>query len=101
MHQIELFIKYPHDVQDELFHNLIHQARDTEWGKLYGYESIRDQEQFKSRVPIQDYDSLKPYIERMLAGEQHILWGTEIKWFAKSSGTTMIEVNLYRLAQNR
>ena len=88
MHQMDLFIKYPHDVQDELFGNLISQAQDTEWGKKYGYESIRDQEQFKNRVPIQDYDSLKPYIERMLAGEQNILWGSEIKWFAKSSGTT-------------
>ncbi|MEJ6980721.1 GH3 auxin-responsive promoter family protein [Pedobacter sp. P351] len=88
MHQIDLFIKYPHDVQDELFGNLINQARDTEWGKQYGYESIRSQEQFKNRVPIQNYDSLKPYIERMLQGEQNILWNTEIKWFAKSSGTT-------------
>jgi hypothetical protein len=88
MHQIELFIKYPHEVQDELFGNLINQAQDTEWGKKYDYASVRNQEQFKSRVPIQDYESLKPYIERMLKGEQNILWNTEIKWFAKSSGTT-------------
>jgi hypothetical protein len=88
MHQIDLFIKYPHDVQDELFGNIIKQAQDTEWGKKFGYESIRDQEEYKNRVPIQDYDSLKPYIERMLQGEQNILWGSEIKWFAKSSGTT-------------
>ncbi|HEX8377515.1 MAG TPA: GH3 auxin-responsive promoter family protein [Pedobacter sp.] len=88
MHQIDLFIKYPHDVQDELFGNLIKQAQDTEWGKKYGYESIRDQEEYKNRLPIQDYDTLKPYIERMLQGEQNILWGSEIKWFAKSSGTT-------------
>ncbi|MFD2161149.1 GH3 auxin-responsive promoter family protein [Paradesertivirga mongoliensis] len=88
MHQIDLFIKYPHDVQDELFGNLISQAQHTEWGKKYGYESIRNQEQFKERVPIQDYESLKPYIERMLQGQQNILWGSEIKWFAKSSGTT-------------
>jgi hypothetical protein len=88
MHQIELFIKYPHDVQDELFGNLINQARDTEWGKKYGYDSIRNQDDFKKRVPIQDYDSLKPYIERMLEGQQNILWNSEIKWFAKSSGTT-------------
>ncbi len=88
MHQIDLFIKYPHDVQDELFGNLIKQAQDTEWGKKYGYESIRDQEEYKNRVPIQDYDTLKPFIERMLQGEQNILWSSEIKWFAKSSGTT-------------
>jgi beta-glucosidase-like glycosyl hydrolase len=39
-------------------------------------------------VPIQTYDTLKPYIERMLKGEQNVLWPSEIKWFAKSSGTT-------------
>lgn len=88
MHQIDLFVKYPYDVQDELFSDLINQAQDTEWGKKYDYRSIRNQEQFKSRVPLQDYESLKPYIERMLNGEQNILWNTEIKWFAKSSGTT-------------
>ncbi len=88
MHQIELFIKYPHDVQDEWFQNLIATAQQTEWGKMYGYESIFNQEQFKERVPIQTYDSLKPYIEKMLSGEQNVLWPSEIKWFAKSSGTT-------------
>lgn len=88
MHQIELFIKYPYDVQDEWFHSLISSAQHTEWGKEHGYSSIYTQEQFKSRVPIQNYDTLKPYIERMLAGEQNVLWPSEIKWFAKSSGTT-------------
>ncbi len=88
MHQIELFIKYPYDVQDEWFQNLIATAQHTEWGKIHGYESIFNQEQFKERVPIQTYDSLKPYIEKMLSGEQNVLWPSEIKWFAKSSGTT-------------
>jgi hypothetical protein len=88
MHQIELFIKYPYDVQDEWFQNLISAAQHTEWGKKYGYESIYTQAQFKERVPIQNYDTLKPYIERMLAGEKNVLWPSEIKWFAKSSGTT-------------
>lgn len=88
MHQIELFIKYPYDVQDEWFQNLISTAQHTEWGKTHGYASIYTQDQFKERVPIQTYDTLKPYIERMLAGEHNILWPSEIKWFAKSSGTT-------------
>ena len=88
MHQIELFIKYPYDVQDEWFQTLVSSAEDTEWGKKYGYESIITQEQFKARVPIQTYDTLKPYIEKMLKGEHNILWPSEIKWFAKSSGTT-------------
>ncbi len=88
MHQIELFIKYPYDVQDEWFQTLISTAQHTEWGKKYGYSSIYNQDQFKERVPIQNYESLKPYIEKMMNGEQNILWPSEIKWFAKSSGTT-------------
>lgn len=88
IHQIELFIKYPLDVQEEWFHTLISSAENTEWGKLYDYKSILTISQFKERVPIQNYDTLKPYIERMLQGEQNILWPSEIKWFAKSSGTT-------------
>ncbi|PWG80042.1 GH3 auxin-responsive promoter family protein [Pararcticibacter amylolyticus] len=88
MHQIELFIKYPHDVQDEVFRNLIASARNTEWGKRYNYDAIFNQEQFKQNVPVQTYETLKPYIERMMKGEQNILWSTEINWFAKSSGTT-------------
>jgi len=88
IHQIELFIKYPLDVQEEWFHTLISSAENTEWGKLYDYKSLLTISQFKERVPIQNYDTLKPFIERMLQGEQNILWPSEIKWFAKSSGTT-------------
>ncbi|MEE1884036.1 GH3 auxin-responsive promoter family protein [Pedobacter flavus] len=88
IHQIELFIKYPIDVQEEWIHNLIASASQTEWGRKYDYKSIFTVEQFKERVPIQNYDTLKPYINRMLNGEQNVLWPSEIKWFAKSSGTT-------------
>ncbi|TCK82715.1 GH3 auxin-responsive promoter family protein [Albibacterium bauzanense] len=88
MHQIELFKKYPNEVQEEWLHDLIAAAQATEWGKKYDYESISSPEVFKERVPIQNYDTLKPYIERMLKGEQNILWPSPIKWFAKSSGTT-------------
>ena len=88
IHQIELFMKYPHEVQEEWFRNLIQSAAHTEWGKQYGYGEISNSREFKERVPIQTYDTLKPYIERMLAGEQNVLWPSEIKWFAKSSGTT-------------
>jgi hypothetical protein len=88
IHQIELFMKYPNEVQEEWFEQLIAGAENTEWGKLYGYKSIENLAQFKERVPIQNYDTLKPYIERMLKGEQNVLWPSEIRWFAKSSGTT-------------
>lgn len=88
MHQIELFMKYPHEVQNEWFKKLIEAARETEWGKKYSFRSIETPERFAERVPLQDYDTMKPYIERIRRGEQNILWNTEIKWFAKSSGTT-------------
>lgn len=88
MHQIELFIKYPHDIQQETLRKIINSAKDTEWGKLYNFKKINNYEQFKRNVPIQNYESLKPYIDRIRRGEQNILWNTEIKLFAKSSGTT-------------
>ncbi|TDQ76665.1 GH3 auxin-responsive promoter family protein [Sphingobacterium yanglingense] len=88
IHQIELFMKYPHDVQEEWFQNLISAAEATEWGKKYDYKSILTPEEYKNRVPISDYDDIKGYIDRMIKGEQNILWPSDIKWFAKSSGTT-------------
>jgi len=88
IHQIELFMKYPNEVQEEWFEQLISMAESTEWGRKYQYKSIDNLTQFKERVPIQNYDTLKPYIERMLKGEKNVLWPSEIRWFAKSSGTT-------------
>lgn len=88
IHQINLFLKYPHDVQNEWFHSLIHNAEYTEWGKKYDYSSIKSVETFKERVPINDYNALKPYIDRLRKGEQSLLWPGETRYFAKSSGTT-------------
>ena len=70
IYQIELFMKYPNEVQEEWFEQLISSAEHTEWGKKYGYKSITSLDQFKERVPIQNYDTLKPYIERMLRGKK-------------------------------
>ena len=88
IHQIDLFRKYPHDVQNELFINLIDTAKNTEWGKKYGYRDITSVTEFKQRVPISTYENLFPEIERVMKGEQNILWPSTISWFAKSSGTT-------------
>ncbi|MBS1646070.1 MAG: GH3 auxin-responsive promoter family protein [Bacteroidetes bacterium] len=88
MHQIDLFMKYPHDVQNEWQQKLVRSARHTEFGKKHHFSSIQSYQQFKEQIPLQDYESLKPLIERVRSGEQNILWNTEIKWFAKSSGTT-------------
>ncbi|MBC8489208.1 MAG: GH3 auxin-responsive promoter family protein [Bacteroidetes bacterium] len=87
-HQIELFMKFPYEVQDEWLKKLLVKARDTEWGKKYDYKSINSLKEYKERVPINDYDALKPYINRLRKGEQNILWNSDIKLFAKSSGTT-------------
>lgn len=88
MHQVELFMKYPHDVQNEWLLNLVATAKDTEFGNLHDFKSINNYEQFKRNIPVHDYETLKPYIERTRRGEQNLLWPTDIKWFAKSSGTT-------------
>lgn len=88
MHQIDLFVKYPNEVQKEWFIELIESARNTEFGSKYNFAKIETENQFKDSVPVNDYDDLKPYISRIMAGEQKILWPTETKWFAKSSGTT-------------
>ena len=88
IHQIELFMKYPHEVQNELLEDLIKKSSKTEYGKKYGFGTIENYEHFKSKVPIVNYEGLYPYIERLMKGEQNVLWPSEIRWFAKSSGTT-------------
>ena len=88
IHQIELFNKYPIEVQDEVFKKLISTARDTEWGKKYDYRSIDNVSDYQNRVPVSSYEDIKPQIDRLRKGEQNILWPEEITWFAKSSGTT-------------
>lgn len=88
IHQIGLFMKYPHDVQEEWFKKLISAGKETEYGKKYDFTNIRSYQQFKEQVPINSYESLKPYIDRLRKGEQDLLWPSDIKWFAKSSGTT-------------
>ncbi|MDF9796056.1 hypothetical protein OKW21_001319 [Catalinimonas alkaloidigena] len=88
IHQIELFLKYPHDVQREVFVNLIDTAQKTVYGKAYHFHEINNFQDFQEQLPVVNYESLYPYIERVMRGESHILWPGKIKWFAKSSGTT-------------
>jgi GH3 auxin-responsive promoter len=88
IHQIELFLKYPHEVQDELLMNLINESEDTIFGKKYDFESIKNYETFSERIPVSTYEDLQPMIEQTRKGEQNVFWHEPIKWFAKSSGTT-------------
>jgi len=87
-HQVELFLKYPIDVQQELLFKLLYKAKHTEIGKKYNFSKIFTYEDFSGKVPIQQYESIEPLINRTRKGEQNVFWPTPIKWFAKSSGTT-------------
>ena len=88
IHQIELFLKYPNEVQNELLLNLMNEAKNTEIGFKYDFNSIKSYHEFASRVPISSYESYHKLIDRSRKGEQNIFWPRTIKWFAKSSGTT-------------
>lgn len=85
---IDNFMLNPIDTQKQVFNHIVGSAQFTEYGKKYGFEHINSISEFKKNVPVNDYDSLKPYIERILQGEQNLLWPSHISWFAKSSGTT-------------
>lgn len=76
------------DIQYQQLFDLLKKAQSTEYGLLHDFKSIRSVEVFKSRVPVVDYEGLRPYVERLREGEKSLLWPGEIKWFAKSSGTT-------------
>jgi len=88
MPRIEGHFTNPLELQHTSLDELIFSSRNTEWGKKYGYSDIGNYEQFKARVPISTYEEIFPYIDRMMHGEQNILWSSPISWFSKSSGTT-------------
>ncbi len=81
-------ISNPLQTQLQTFQYLIQKGRDTEWGKNHDFQSIHNIDDFRRKVPTGVYEDLQPYIKRMLAGEQNVLWPTPVNWFAKSSGTT-------------
>jgi len=74
-------------LQKSVFHRLLNEAAATEWGKKYHYNEIKSYEDYQ-RVPVQAYDDIKGYVERMRHGEKDVLWRGQVKWYAKSSGTT-------------
>ena len=85
---IDNFMHNPIDTQQQVFNHLIGSAQFTEYGKKYNFARLNSIQEFKKNVPINDYETLKPYIQRILEGNQNILWPSPITWFAKSSGTT-------------
>lgn len=74
--------------QEEIFWDLLEKGQDTFYGQQYNFKQIENYRQFKEAVPVCEYEDLKPLIERTMQGEQRLLWPGEIRWFAKSSGTT-------------
>jgi len=86
--QIDRYATEAEDIQHNVLMKLLRKAENTEWGKKYDYKSMRNYEDFRRCVPIQTYDDIKPWVERLRAGEKNLIWPSEIQWFAKSSGTT-------------
>jgi hypothetical protein len=88
IHQIELFMKYPIEVQNETLTSLLNRAKNTEFGKKHDFKSIKNYQTFSNRIPLSDYENFYNLINRSIKGEQNIFWSEPIKWFAQSSGTT-------------
>ncbi len=88
MWRIDNWVNHPVAAQREVLQDLITAGQYTAFGKQYGFSHLFTVKDFKKRVPIQDYDDMRPYIMRMMEGEDNVLWNTPVTWFAKSSGTT-------------
>ncbi len=86
--RIENWSHQPGAAQREVLQELVTAAQYTEFGKKYHFNKLFTLKEFKKNVPIHEYDDIKPYIMRMMEGEENVLWNTPITWFAKSSGTT-------------
>ncbi len=86
--RIQYFMEHPHAVQKALLSDLIKAAVPTEWGKQFHFKKIKTPEEYARIIPIQNYESLKPFIQRMMKGEKNVLWNGRVKWYSKSSGTT-------------
>lgn len=90
-HRADKIAKYAGNtaqIQNKVLKRLVSTAENTEWGIKHDYKNIHTYEDFASRVPMQDYESLKGFIDRMRHGEADVLWKGKCRWFAKSSGTT-------------
>ena len=88
MWRIDSWMQHPVEAQREVLQDLVTSAQYTEFGRKHRFSRLFSAKAFKNEVPIHEYDDLKPYIERIMNGEQNVLWNTPLNWFAKSSGTT-------------
>jgi hypothetical protein len=88
MWRIESWMNNPVAAQREVLQDIVTTAQYTQFGHQHGFSKLFTVRDFKNTVPVQEYEDLKPFIERMMEGEENVLWPTPVKWFAKSSGTT-------------
>ena len=86
--RIDNWVNHPMSAQREVLQNLVTSAQYTVFGKKYNFTRLFTLKDFKQNVPIHEYDDMRPYIVRMMDGEENVLWNTPVNWFAKSSGTT-------------
>ncbi|MBS1578367.1 MAG: GH3 auxin-responsive promoter family protein [Bacteroidetes bacterium] len=86
--KIEQWVQDPIATQREVLQDLVTHGQYTEFGRKHSLAGISKIQDFKKAIPIQEYDQLKPYVEKLMEGEENLLWNTPVNWFAKSSGTT-------------
>lgn len=97
--RIEAWMQHPIAAQREVLQDLVTSAQFTEFGRKHEFAKLFTTKAFKEAVPIHEYQDLQPYVERIMEGEQHILWNTPINWFAKSSGTTSAKSKFIPVSQ--
>ena len=85
---IACYATHTEAIQEKVLARLVEKAKATEWGRKYDYRTIKSYQDFQQRVPVQTYEEIKEYVDRMRHGEKNILWPGEVGWYAKSSGTT-------------
>lgn len=100
IHQIDLFRKYPIEVQKECFYYLLEMGKATKYGLAHSFSNIENYQDFQKQVPLSDYDTLKGWVTKSMHGETNVLWPGETKWFAKSSGTTSDRSKLIPVTKN-
>ncbi|MFV0566827.1 MAG: GH3 auxin-responsive promoter family protein [Flavobacteriaceae bacterium] len=86
--KVQKWVNNPIETQEQVFKTLIAQATNTTFGNDHDFKNIQSYTDFVNRVPIRDYEALKPYVERVVAGEENVLWPGKPLYFAKTSGTT-------------
>lgn len=86
--QLDLYVTHAQELQERVLRRLLTRASDTEWGHAHGYSSSMTYDEFAARTPVNTYEELKGYIDRMRHGERDVLWPGRVKFYAKSSGTT-------------